>query len=104
MSVNVAVTVFWLSRVTEHVPVPVQSPDQPANAEPAEAVAVRTTPVPALNGLEPAPLMPDGALETAPLPVPAIATTREYWTGSSWKLTLFSVPETAVTLVDADVR
>jgi hypothetical protein len=46
-SVNVAVTVVPAFIVTWHVPVPEQPPpDQPANLEPAAAVAVSVTEVP----------------------------------------------------------
>lgn len=45
---NVAVTDFAAVIVTEHVPVPVQAPLQPANVEPLPAAAVNVTEVPLL--------------------------------------------------------
>ena len=55
---------------TVHVPVPVQSPSQPANAEPDAGVAVSVTEVPSVKVAEQvAPqLMPAGLLVTVPLP------------------------------------
>jgi hypothetical protein len=41
LAVNVAVTVFAASAVTEQVPVPLQAPDHPANVLPGLGVAVR---------------------------------------------------------------
>jgi hypothetical protein len=43
---KVAVTEVAAERVTVHVPVPVQAPDQPANVDPEAAVAVSVTAVP----------------------------------------------------------
>src|SRR5512139_3986969 len=68
LSTNVAVTVFAVSIVSEHVPVPVQSPPQPVNALPFAGVAVRTTGVLAASvSLQSLPqLMPAGADVTVP--------------------------------------
>ena len=76
--VNVAVTVWSWSMVRLHGPGPVQSPLQPANVEPASAVAVRVTGVPCGNVVaQVAPQsMPDGELDTDPVPVPDFATFR----------------------------
>ena len=46
---NVAVTPRSLFMVTEQVPVPEQSPDQPENRQPDAAVAVNVTDVPVSN-------------------------------------------------------
>jgi len=64
--------------VKVHVPVPVQSPLQPANVEPVEGVAVSVTELPSAKGAEHvAPqLMPAGLLVTVPVPVPAFETVR----------------------------
>lgn len=64
------------SIVTWQLPVPLQAPVQPANAEPAFGVAVNATTVPMLNealhvGTQ---LIPDGLLDTPPPPVPPIDT------------------------------
>ena len=45
MRLNVAVTVLSALIVSAHAPVPVQSPDQPANRYPASGVAVSVTAV-----------------------------------------------------------
>ena len=46
LRVNVAVTDFAVSMLTTHAPVPVHAPDQPANVDPTDGVAVRVTVVP----------------------------------------------------------
>jgi hypothetical protein len=73
---KVAVTEAAAVRVTAHVPVPLQAPDQPANVEPEAAVAVSVTAVPlaklALQVV--GQLMPEGLLVTVPVPVPALWT------------------------------
>jgi hypothetical protein len=68
---NVAVTDELAVRVTAHVPVPLQAPDQPANVEPVLGVAVSVTGVPlAKLALHVCPqLMPDGLLVIVPVPV-----------------------------------
>jgi hypothetical protein len=68
---NVAVTVVLDVRVTVHVLVPVQAPDQPTNVEPVLGVAVNITGVPlAKLALHVVPqLMPEGLLVTVPGPV-----------------------------------
>ena len=76
---KVAVTAFAPLIVTEHVPVPLQAPLQPAkNEPPAAAVAVRVTVVPCANVAEHvAPqLIPAGVLVTVPEPVPDFVTAR----------------------------
>ena len=72
--VKVAVTVWAALMVTEHEPVPVQAPDQPAKVEPVPAAAVRVTTVPlAKLALQLAPqLIPAGLLVTVPVPVPPV--------------------------------
>lgn len=69
---NLAVTDLAALMVTEHVPVPLQAPLQPANVEPAPAVAVSITLVPFLKFAEhvPGQSIPAGLLVTVPLPVP----------------------------------
>ena len=66
--------------VTVQVPVPVQSPLQPVNTEPASGVAVNATEVPsAKSAAQVAPqVIPAGALVTVPVPVPALVTVR-WW-------------------------
>jgi hypothetical protein len=74
---NVAVTFFTASIVTEHVPVPVQpAPLQPVKLEPLAAAAVNTTLVACEKfALQTAPqLIPLGLLET--LPAPTFVTVR----------------------------
>jgi hypothetical protein len=70
-AVNVAVTEVLDVRVTAHVPMPVQAPDQPANVAPELGVAVSVTGVPlAKLALHVVPqLMPEGLLVTVPGPV-----------------------------------
>ena len=69
---NVAVTEVLAVRVTAHVLVPVQAPDQPTNVEPALGAAVSVTVVPlAKLALHVVPqLMPEGLLVIVPAPVP----------------------------------
>ena len=76
---NVAVTDWAEVIETTQEPVPVHAPLQPANVEPAAAVAVSVTEVPLLKVAEQvAPqLMPAGELVTLPLPVPAFASVNE---------------------------
>jgi hypothetical protein len=71
---NVAVTEVLAVRVTAHVLVPLQAPDQPTNVEPVLGVAVSVTNVPlAKPALHVVPqLMPEGLLVTAPEPVPVV--------------------------------
>jgi hypothetical protein len=73
---NVAVTEVLAVRFTAQVPVPVQAPDQPANAEPVLGVAVSVTDVPlAKLALHVDPqLMPDGLLVMVPVPAPPLCT------------------------------
>lgn len=63
-------------RVTAHVAVPLQAPDQPANVEPVPAVAVSVTDVPMPKlALHVVPqLIPEGLLVTVPVPVPTLCT------------------------------
>lgn len=73
MAAKLAVTVVSEFSVTVQLPVPVQPPpDQPANVEPASAVAVSVTCAPAVNVFEQVEpqLMPAGPLVTLPEPVP----------------------------------
>jgi hypothetical protein len=46
IGLNVALTLVGLNKVSVHVPVPEQAPDQPAKVYPAFAEAVRVTVVP----------------------------------------------------------
>src|SRR3954467_8488069 len=73
---NVAVTALAALRVTSHVFVPVQAPDQPVNEDPSAAVAVNVTFVPtSYAALQVAPqLIPAGALVTPPEPLPVFDT------------------------------
>jgi len=73
---KVAVTALAALMVTEHVPVPVQAPDQLAKVEPVPAAAVNVTTVPLEKlALQVAPqLIPAGLLVTVPVPVPAFVT------------------------------
>jgi hypothetical protein len=77
-ALNVAVTDLAASIVTVHPPVPVQSPDQPANSEPTAAVAVSVTDVPwSYECVHVLPQsIPAGELETPPEPVPLLDTVR----------------------------
>jgi hypothetical protein len=68
--------------VTTQVLVPEQPlPDQPANAEPAVAVAVNVTVVPVGKSAEhvPGQLMPEGELVTVPEPAPARVTVNAFF-------------------------
>jgi hypothetical protein len=73
---NVAVTETSAVGVTAHVPVPLQAPDQPVNAEPALGVAVSVMGVPlAKLALHVVPqLIPAGSLVTVPVPLPESCT------------------------------
>jgi hypothetical protein len=75
-TLNVAVTEVLAVRVTAHVPVPLQAPDQPANVEPVLGVAVSVTGVPlAKLALHVCPqLMPEGVLVIVPAPAPPLCT------------------------------
>jgi hypothetical protein len=75
-TLNVAVTDFAALIVTLQVPVPLQAPLQPANVDPAAALAVSVTTVPLLKfALQMVPqLIPAGLLVTVPVPVPALVT------------------------------
>jgi len=76
VAVNAAVTEVSALTVTTHVPVPVQAPLQPANAEPVAGAAVRVTAVPAVKDFEQVvpQLIPAGLLVTVPEPVPLFVT------------------------------
>ena len=71
-------TVWSADIVRVQVPVPVQPPLQPVNAEPASGVAVNMTEVPLpKSAAQVAPqVIPAGALVTVPVPVPALETVR----------------------------
>ena len=80
---KVAVTDRAASRATTHSPVPLQSPSQPAKAEPDAGVALRVTPAPPGYSAAQVPVavpaamvqaMPSGLAATAPAPSPAPAT------------------------------
>ena len=76
VGLNVAVTAAFAFSVTAHEPVPVHSPVQPVNVEPAAATAVNVTAVPVVkNVLHTVPQeTPAGVLVTVPVPVPAFVT------------------------------
>jgi hypothetical protein len=76
--VKVAVTDLATSIVTEHVPVPVHAPDQPAKVELASGVAVSDAVVPELYGSEQSEpqFIPAGEDVIEPAPVPAFVTLR----------------------------
>src|SRR5258706_9392522 len=76
IEVNVAVTVIVWSIVTWQVPVPVQAPLQPENADWPAATAVKVTtvvPVKSDEHVEPQS-MPAGFEVTVPVPVPVFVT------------------------------
>ena len=66
------------SMVTEHVPVPVQAPDQPPKLELLSGTAVKVTSVPDVyTSVQSDPqLMPAGEEVTMPVPVPDLLTER----------------------------
>lgn len=76
---NVAVIEAAAFRVTLHVAVPEHAPDQPANAEPADALAASWTTAPELKlAVQTDPqLIPAGVLTTVPAPLPARDTASE---------------------------
>jgi hypothetical protein len=72
MTLNVAMTERLALMVRVQLPLPEQSPDQPANLERAEATAVSVTAVPCLKAwaqVEPQ-LIPAGLELTVPVPLP----------------------------------
>jgi hypothetical protein len=73
---NVAVTILAASIVTRQTPIPLQAPDQPANAEPEAGAAVKVTIAPGAKGAsQVAPQsIPAGCEVTEPAPAPARAT------------------------------
>ena len=73
-----AVTALAADIVVMHVPVPAQTPPQPAKVESAAGVAVSVTTVPGANKAEQvAPqLIPAGDEVTVPVPVPALLTVK----------------------------
>src|SRR6266511_1974950 len=73
---KVAVAAWLALMVSVHVPVPEQSPLQPAKLEPEAAVAVRMTEVPSAKACEQVlpQSIPAGLLVTMPAPLPAFAT------------------------------
>jgi hypothetical protein len=77
VTLNVAVTVRAALIVTVHIPVPLQSPDQPVNVDPLLGVAVSVTEAPEVKLAEHVPpqLIPLG-LVTVPVPVPLFETDR----------------------------
>ena len=80
-------TVWSADIVRVQVPVPVQSPLQPVNTEPASGVAVNTTEVPSpKSAAQVAPqVIPAGALVTVPVPVPALVTVRWWVTAAPYR-------------------
>ena len=73
MALKLAVTERLLLKVTVHEPVPLQSPDQPENAEPTLGAAVKVTLVSTAKlcvHVDPQS-MPLGVLLMLPLPAPA---------------------------------
>jgi hypothetical protein len=85
---KVAVTAAVVA--TEHGPVPVQAPLQPAKTEPEAGVAVRRTVV--LEENEPLHVGPQSMLTgdetTVPAPVPALLTLTMYFVAATLKLAL----------------
>lgn len=77
---NVAVTLRACVIDTVQVPVPLQAPLHPANADPEAGDAVSTTDAPDVyDALQLLPqLIPDGLDVTVPLPVPDFATVSKY--------------------------
>jgi hypothetical protein len=74
---KVAVTERPWPMVSWQLPVPEQSPDQPANTEPASGVAASVTTVPASKfAVQPEQVVPAGLRLTFPEPVPAVDTVR----------------------------
>ncbi len=73
---NVALTDLAALMVSLQTPVPEHAPDQPANFEPADGVAVNVTFVPSRKDCEHVePQLMPGVLEaTVPEPVPALVT------------------------------
>ncbi len=82
---NVAVADAFPVSVNTHVAEPVQAPVQPANVDPALAVAVSVTGLPPVNiALHVVPqLMPAGLLVITPEPVPAVTTLSWYEEGAA---------------------
>src|SRR4051794_23622951 len=72
---KVAVTALSASSVTEHAPLPVHAPDQPANAEPESGTADSATVVPLhhWNAHVVPQAIPPGLELTVPEPIPALA-------------------------------
>lgn len=70
VAVKLAITLFAAFMVTEHVPVPEQSPAQPEKLYPVPGAAVSVTTVPlARDSVQSVPqLMPAGELVTVPVP------------------------------------
>lgn len=85
MTANEAVTRLAAVMVTEYVPVPVHGPDQPANREPAAALAVSFTSEPAVYACEHTlpQLIPPGELVTSPAPL--LSTVSVYVRGATAK-------------------
>jgi len=79
-----ASTLLAASIETMHVPVPAQAPDQPANVEPEDGVAVRNTSVPEgyPSAQSPPQAMPAGMDATVPLPAPLFVTESAYVTAT----------------------
>ncbi|CAK0767986.1 conserved hypothetical protein [Gammaproteobacteria bacterium] len=78
LRLKVAVTLLAADMVTVQLPVPVQSPLQPAKLLPASVIAVNVTEAPLVKlaeQVEPQ-LIPEGELVTVPLPVPDLPTVR----------------------------
>jgi hypothetical protein len=100
---NVAVTLRAAVMLTVQVVVlPVQSPDQLVNVDPAPGAAVRVTDVPLLKDAEHVEpqLIPAGELVTEPEPVPASATDRVCCTIPNVAVTLRAAVMLTVQVVD----
>jgi hypothetical protein len=82
---KVAVTARSESRFTWQLPVPVHAPLQPANDEPAAAVAVSDTSASEGKLAEHAgpQSMPTGALTTLPAPTPSLSTSSKKFSGAA---------------------